>query len=493
MFSFALGFAIKLLIVRTTSKEEFGIYSMAIAVCSIASIVPCLGLHEGVARYIAVFLGEGKREAAGQISRSALIIGAASGLTVATVLYLCSGIVSDDIFYKQELVLPLRIVSYCIPFIVFSQILIGILRGYGVIVAKVYFLDVGLPLYFFSLLGARFFLGLPFTAILYAYLIALIMVFFSIAVYGYNKIGTAIIGAGRGSHKGRLLSLSIPILASSVMLLVFDWTDTLMLGRYASAADVGTYNVGISLARFLALPLNAMGFVFLPIAADLYGRRRETELKRSYQVVTKWVFSAAMPLFFVLFFFPEMTITLVFGGRFAEAAMPLRILAAGFLVQSFWGLNGHIMTARGMAGALIRISAAGVFINVLLNYLFIKHLGYGPMGAAFATALSYVIITTLCAAILQRETAIHPLTAGYLKPVAGLSVSGLIVYALAKSLPFSLWIVPLYLLLFIAGYGVVLFLTKSVEREDIMLFDLIVERTGVKMKLIRSFLEKACI
>jgi len=42
-----LGFISKVLIVRYTTQAEFGIYSLAIALVSIFSLVSMLGLHEG--------------------------------------------------------------------------------------------------------------------------------------------------------------------------------------------------------------------------------------------------------------------------------------------------------------------------------------------------------------------------------------------------------------------------------------------------------------
>ena len=64
-----LSFATKVLIVRNSTKEEFGIYSLAFAVVSIISLVSSLGLQQGVPRYVSIFLGEGKGDDADSISR----------------------------------------------------------------------------------------------------------------------------------------------------------------------------------------------------------------------------------------------------------------------------------------------------------------------------------------------------------------------------------------------------------------------------------------
>ena len=101
-----------------------------------------------------------------------------------------------------------------------------------------------------------------------------------------------------------LLRFSLPLLIVSLLSVVLGWTDTLMLGRYTKAASVGIYNVSISLAKLLTFPLSAISFVFMPIAGEMYARKQSAELGRTYQVLTKWIFSVTFPIFLYFIFFP---------------------------------------------------------------------------------------------------------------------------------------------------------------------------------------------
>jgi O-antigen/teichoic acid export membrane protein len=266
---------------------------------------------------------------------------------------------------------------------------------------------------------------------------------------------------------------------------VLLWTDTLMLGRYGSAADVGAYNVSTSLARLVMFPLAALAFVFMPIAGRLFASGKMQELKRAYQVLTKWVFSATLPILFVLLFFPAIAISFLFGEGFSEAIAPLRLLCLGFTVHVFLGTNIMLLTVLGLPHIVMMNSAGAALLNVVLNYIFIKLLGLGLKGAALASMVSYIQANLIASFILYRRSGLHPLTPQYLKPVLSSALVGLAIYALAKALPFQLWILPLHLVLFLGGYFWALLLTRSLEAEDLDLLKAISERTGIQTEWLR--------
>lgn len=485
-----LWFLIKLVIVRSISVEEFGMYTLVLTVAGILSAMAALGVQEGVARYVSTFLGEGRKEDADSVSRASLHIGIVSGAAAFVSLYVLSEFAARYVFYKPEIAFPLKIISVSIPFLVVSNILANVLRGHGIIRPKVYYMDIGHALYFLLLAGALLVMGFSYISIIYAYTIATVMVFVSISAYGCKKTGLNPVPLKRGRHYGPLLGFSLPLLVAGITALLLNWTDILMLGRYSTPENVGSYNVSVSLARLLLFILTASSFVFLPIAGEMYARGQSAELKRTYQVLTKWIFSATFPIFFLLFFFPEMTITFLFGERLVGASTPLRILTLGFLFHVFLGANEIVLLAMGMTRVIMKISGFAAALNIILNYIFIKRLGYGMTGAAAASLISYISGNILTSSVLYRHSGVHPFTSGHLRPVVGTAVIGLAIYAVAKNLPLYLWMMPLYLVLFVAGYLFSQLATRSLGREDVALFEAISERAGVKMPLISRFLRR---
>jgi hypothetical protein len=85
---------------------------------------------------------------------------------------------------------------------------------------------------------------------------------------------------------------------------------------------------------------------------------------------------------------------------------------------------------------------------------------------------------------------IQPFTSRYLKPLAGLAVIGVVLYACAKTVPFYFWMLPIYLILFIGGYLFSLLLTRSLDKEDIEMFEAVSKKTGLRMEALRRLISR---
>lgn len=488
--SVLLWFAVKVLIIRGITTEEFGIYALVTTIAGILCSLASLGIGGGATRYISLAIGKAREEDIPSLSRSSLQMGVISGTATFVLLFLLAGPVSQSLFYKPELAAPLRVISFTVPLTVMIGIISSILRGHNIIRPKVYFEDIGKPLFFLALIGVVLVMKLPFIYVIGAFTLSVAIAFVSISTYGYKKIGLNPFAVTGGKHRKELLKFSFPLLVGTMTYMVITWTDTLMLGRYTTSEAVGVYNVSISLARLLLFALNALMFVFLPMAGEMYGGGHMRELERTYQVLTKWVFSATLPIFFVLCVFPEMTITFLFGERLVDAAVPLRILSLGMIFSVFFGANGLLLVAMGYTKTVMNVSLFSAALNVVLNYIFIKRLGYGTVGAAVASMICFIISNILVSFILYRRSRIHPLIPEHIKPVLGSAAIGLIIYAVAKSAPLYIWMLPLYFVLFVGGYVLSLFLSRSLGREDVEMLYAISEKTGLEMRQLKRIVHR---
>jgi O-antigen/teichoic acid export membrane protein len=466
---------IKILIARNTTKEELGVYTLSVGVLSVLSLIATLGVHEGIARYVALFLGKGDATEADLRSRAALQITFISGILAGIGLHLCADFLSLFVFKNAQLILPLKIISFSIPFFVMTQVLNAVLRGHSIIMSKIYVIDLGIPLFFLALLGIVLLLDLSFLSIIYAYLFSLILGFMTIWYYGYRKRQLNPFRFHNARLRTELLRFSFPLLIGIFMAMIMKWAGTLLLGRYVGPKAVGIYDVGNSLSLLLMFPLAGLEFVFLPIASTLHGRGQSEELTRTYQVLTKWIFSVTASAFVILFLFPEQVITILFGERFIDAAPIIRILASGFLFHSFWGPNGIIMVVIGMSREISGASFFGAIVNIVLNYLMISFYGLGIIGAAIATIGTYISLNILASVVIYMKTGIHPLTTQYFKAVLCATLMGFAIYLLSGILPRYPWLVFLYFFIYNIGYAILLIVTKSIDVEDISLFETMIE------------------
>ena len=114
-----------------------------------------------------------------------------------------------------------------------------------------------------------------------------------------------------------------------------------------------------------------MGFVYVPVTSRLWGQNETAPLGSIYEVLTKWCFLLTFPLFALIFVYPEYFITKLYGAQYVSGATALRILALGFIANSYFGFNYHTLLASGDSDFLMKCSVASAGINVAVNFMFI--------------------------------------------------------------------------------------------------------------------------
>jgi O-antigen/teichoic acid export membrane protein len=167
------------------------------------------------------------------------------------------------------------------------------------------------------------------------------------------------------------------------------------------------------LVGFLSMIINSMGFVYIPVTSKLWGENRTQSIGPIYQIMTKWCFLLTFPIFALMLVYPEFLLTKLYGAEYASGALVLRILALGFVTNSYFGFCYHNIIASGESKFLMKCSAASAGVNALLNFVLIPQ--FGIAGAATASAISFVSIEILMTLRVWKKQNMHPFTPMYRK------------------------------------------------------------------------------
>ena len=483
-----LGFVGRVILIRFITQSEYGIYSLAFAILSIFVVISTLGLGEGSTRYIAYFRGKGEEENVRGVVSSSIKIALAASISLATICFFVSDFISVNIFHTLELSLPLRIFSIVIPFSVLLSVFIAIFRGFGRVDEKVYLQDVLRPVLFILFLIVVVLFNLPFIGVFYAYILSIVVTCMVFMIYMVKK-STRSIGKDSVSNPmaKKLLSFSVPLLAVSMLMMVMSWTDTLMLGYFKTPDVVGLYNAALPLANLLTVVIVSVGFLYIPIISQVYAKNQIEEMKISYAISTKWSFLGTLPIFFILFLFPDVVLNLLFGSRYIGAAVALQILALGFIFNSYFGTNYHTLIAMGKSKFIMHCFLASSVTNISLNLLLIP--SFGINGAAIASAVSYAGVTILETIKLHQSSGLHPFTKNYFKITVLSILTVLGFYVILKALPFISYLtILIFFPLFLIIYGSLIFFTKTLDKEDIEILQEIEKMSNINLTLIKKIL-----
>jgi len=505
-----LAFLSKVMLVRYITPSEYGIFSLGLVFFNIFVVVSRLGLHQGTPRFIAYYRGKEDNERLTAVAYSSIKIALFASILFALCLFFTSNFISTDFIRDQALATPLKIFAIAIPFLTLISIFNLIFQGFERATPSVYF-SILQSVLFVALLGLVIVLSLSFLSIIYALVASMVFTFLAFAIYTFRKNplpqsspgGESFLSLFKGfwgmggrhtnedetrSVARELLFFSLPVLGSSILWRIMTWMDTLMLGYFVASDRVGLYNGAVPLAHLLPVVLGSFMFLYLPLASQFYARNQKEELKRIYQVLAKWIFIIALPVFLILLLFPEAVLGFIFGTAYIEAAGALQVLAIGYFILVCFGINTHTLTVMGRTRFVMWSTLIGVVPNIVLNILLIPRMGI--LGAAIATAFALLIREAINTVKLYSLAKIHPFTRNYLKPIAASFIAILIIYLLARYLltPVPVWFLPVAFVLTLGIYFLSMLLTKSLDREDIAMLLTLEKRLGIDLAPLKKLL-----
>lgn len=187
-----------------------------------------------------------------------------------------------------------------------------------------------------------------------------------------------------------MLRRSAPYIGASLMVVLYQSTDRVMLTALAGARETGLYTAAVTCVTMGQFVYAAMVDSARPVI--LASREEEGFQHRMSRLYGAVVYlAAAQGVVFTLA--AEKIICLLYGEAYLEAVPVLRVLN-GYFIFSCMGLVRNVwILAREKQRYLWRMNLAGAAVNILLNVWWIP--GAGALGAAAASLLTQFFVNYL--------------------------------------------------------------------------------------------------
>lgn len=189
------------------------------------------------------------------------------------------------------------------------------------------------------------------------------------------------------------IHFALPFALIGAIALVLQYTDTVMLGFFWTAREVGLYGAAQKLATLCLLAAAAVGTVLFPRFAQLRAAGDSVREAGTFDKSERYLTLLAAPLAAAMVALPREGIHVAVGDGYLEAALALQFLALwAFVGGVSTPLTSRLMGA-GATGLLLRASALNAGLNAAFNLVLVPQaaLGLGPAGSALATLLAGVI------------------------------------------------------------------------------------------------------
>lgn len=480
-FQMGFGFLARVVIARFVGPIGYGGVSLGYTMLTASSIVVVLGLDNGIGRYLPRFDDPGRRRGV-LVSAYQIVVPASVLLGAAVALF--ADQIAARVFTDPGVAPVVRVFGLAIPFAAFVRLTVGTIRGMRSSLPRVLIREITLPVVRFSLVAAAVFLGYEAVGVAWGYALAYAA---AAALAAYYLVGYTPLTADAAPAQDRteLLAFSVPLMVTAAMNLVFQSADTFLLGYLSTTGTVGVYNVVYPLANLLLISLTAFTFIFMPTISGYHAEGRRDRMERTYQLVTKWILFATLPLALAFAAFPRTVIGYTFGFEYAAGAPALALLALGFFVHVVAGPSGDALMAMGRSRLMMAITVTVAVVNVGLNLALIPR---NPLlGAAAATTVGFLLMNGLYLGFLYRRAGFHPFRRSSIAPAALAALLwGATAAAARAALSDSLPALAATLAVFAVGYPVVILRFGGVEPEDVDLIDAFEDRAGVDLDAVRS-------
>ncbi|MBJ6609715.1 MAG: polysaccharide biosynthesis C-terminal domain-containing protein [Candidatus Thiothrix moscowensis] len=201
----------------------------------------------------------------------------------------------------------------------------------------------------------------------------------------------------------RLTKFGYPFIFMGIAYWLFSVMDRWMLATMASIEEVGIYAVSSRFASIALFISMAFGLAWSPIAVKIQ-KDHPIHYRQIYgQVLTLLVFIMLIAGGGLALYSGEI-ISVIMPSEYLASAKPLTILCFGIILQATQQVTAIGISLEGKTFLFARFAWLTACINFSLNYLLIP--AYGATGAAWATTISYLILTSC---YLYSTQKLHPI------------------------------------------------------------------------------------
>lgn len=221
-----------------------------------------------------------------------------------------------------------------------------------------------------------------------------------------KKSGSYTIDMCSGPIVSRLLLFAGPLMLSSVLQLLFNAADVIVVGKYAgdnSLAAVGMTGplVNLLVSVFLGLSIGSN-----VLASRYYGSGDDAAMSRTVHtsVLVSFISGIVLAIVGIIFSTQILVWMRAPGETLRLGSLYLRIYFLGMPASMLYNFGSALLRAVGdTKRPMYYLFAAGV-VNVILNLFFVINLHMDVAGVATATVISQVISAYLVIRCLMKES-----------------------------------------------------------------------------------------
>lgn len=208
-----------------------------------------------------------------------------------------------------------------------------------------------------------------------------------------------------GSVSKTLLSFSLPLLLSTLLQQFYNIADSMIVGQFTGEPGLAAIGAAYPITLFFVAIATGASMGCSVVLSRLFGAEEHHRIPcASFTALLSFgVVGILVSLTGIALSGPLMRLLNAPSSVFHDARAYLMIYAAGVFAMLIYNAAGGIFTGLGDSRTPLYLLLTSSFINVILDYIVVRFLCWGVIGAAWATTVSQYIAAILAVSILVKR------------------------------------------------------------------------------------------
>tara|TARA_Y100001970_G_C14258417_1_gene877419 strand:+ start:9577 stop:10890 length:1314 start_codon:yes stop_codon:yes gene_type:complete len=201
-----------------------------------------------------------------------------------------------------------------------------------------------------------------------------------------------------------LYSNSKSMLIISLVFILFQYIDILLLAFLSTDENVGIYTIVLKISSITGIVLMAINSIAGPIISKLYFNDKLSEFSVYIKKMVRLSFIFSIPILLFIIFFSSLILSF-FGEQFNNYKYALIIMCLAQLINVSSGSVGLIMQMTNNEKIFRNIIVFSMVINFILNIILIPK--FHVWGAIYSSSFSLVLWNVLGAFFVYKKLKIY--------------------------------------------------------------------------------------
>lgn len=412
-FGAVAGICVSLLVARTVSAVEAGLFFIAFALIQSGGRIFSLGAPEMTLRVVGSNYKTNWDAVNHNVSGTMKLVGMV-GAVVALIFTLAAQPIAEYVFQKPALEPLFFWVGLSIFLLSLIQVVAFALQAKHLILTSSFAHNFLGPALFIAAVFALKAMGVSLDAwtLTIVFTGALVVALGTALTLWFHDDRAQVVPAAK---LGKAIKASIAAMFVVVSMdMAVQWSGYLATGTFLSEENVALFATAHRTAMINSFLLIGVNLIVTPKFATAYSEGDIAEIDSIALLSSRMMLACATPVVLCMLLWPE-TIMSVFGEEYVKAAPYLQILAIGQFVRLMTGSVCEILPMTGHERDFRNIVLISGPLSIVMAITLTSQ--FGPMGAALATAIAMATQNLLAVYVVKQRLGFNTMNI-FRKPVS---------------------------------------------------------------------------